>query len=85
MRADTQYLTTRDLADRWQLSAWTIRDYARRGLISGVVRAGRQFRFTPEASLTLQESSVGAPGTSAGNADTFFADFARRLAQVHRR
>ena len=85
MRADTEYLTTKDLAERWKLSAWTVRDYARRGLISGVVRAGRQFRFTPEASLTLQEPNAGVPGTSAGNTDTFFDDFARRLEQVRRR
>lgn len=30
MRADVEYLTTRDLAQRWKPSQWTICDYARR-------------------------------------------------------
>ena len=85
MRADTQYLTTKDLADRWQLSAWTIRDYARRGLISGVARAGRQFRFTPDASLTLQERSADAAAAAPESTDSFFDDFARQLAQIRKR
>lgn len=82
MRADTEYLTTRDLADRWRLSAWTIRDYARRGLISGVVRAGRQFRFTPDASLTPTSSCAAKPTASSGHPDSFFDDFTRQLKSI---
>ena len=85
MRADTEYLTTRDLADRWQLSAWTIRDYARRGLISGVERAGRQFRFTPGASLNLRTPVAGGPASTPDDLGSFFDDFTRQLARAGRR
>ena len=53
MRSDTEYLTTSDLAQRWRLSPWTIRDYARRGLIQPVARIGREFRFPSTAKLTM--------------------------------
>jgi len=85
MRADTEYLTTRDLADRWQLSAWTIRDYARRGLISGVVRAGRQFRFRPEASLNLRTPVAAGPASGSDGLSSFFDDFTRQLVRASRR
>ncbi|HVA86432.1 MAG TPA: hypothetical protein VNF73_08975 [Candidatus Saccharimonadales bacterium] len=85
MRADTEYLTTQDLADRWRLSAWTIRDYARRGLISGVVRAGRQFRFTPEASLDLQTPVAAGQASTSDGLSSFFDDFTRQLARTGRR
>ena len=85
MRADTTYLTTRDLADRWRLSEWTIRDYARRGLITGVERAGRQFRFALDASLAIGDPSAKQFTQSKKISDTVFDDFARELAHLNAR
>lgn len=85
MRADTAYLTTQDLATRWQLSQWTIRDYARRGLITGVTRAGRQLRFAPDAMLADVRPGPQASNAAGENLDSFFDDFARQLAQTRTR
>lgn len=82
MRADTAYLTTQDLADRWQLSRWTIRDYARRGLITGVTRSGRQLRFSPDAALMDREPGPRTAHGAREHLDSFFDDFALKLAQA---
>lgn len=85
MRADVEYLTTKELAERWKLSAWTVRDYARRGLITGVTRAGRQLRFAPDATLANEPSASMTSNEARGDLDVFFDDFARQLALTPRR
>lgn len=80
MRADADYLTTGELARRWKLSEWTIRDYARRGLIAGAERAGRRFRFRTTATLRggrAASSSCRKAGTAS-----FFDEFDRQLART---
>jgi len=85
MRADVEYLTTKELAGRWKLSAWTVRDYARRGLITGVTRAGRQLRFAPDATLASEVSGPQMPNGARSDLDSFFDDYARQLARTPRR
>lgn len=81
MRADTEYLTTTDLARRWQLSTWTIRDYARRGMIVGATRTRRRYRFSHEA--TLRAASPARAITNSERAD-IFARFTRDLNDLRR-
>lgn len=51
MRADIVYLSTDQLADNWRLSAWTVRELARKGRIRGAEKPGRDWRFPSDASL----------------------------------
>jgi hypothetical protein len=90
MRGDTEYLTTGELASRWRLSAWTIRDYARRGLIDGATRVGREFRFATSAALrtppTVRTPATLPPGaTTAARQHMIFDDFDRRLSELRAR
>jgi len=80
MRADTEYLTTHDLAQRWKMSTWTVRDYARRGLIAGAERAGRRFRF--RATATLAECPAASTERVVARTASFFDEFDRRLART---
>jgi hypothetical protein len=85
MRSDTEYLTTSDLAQRWRLSPWTIRDYARRGLIEPVARVGREFRFPNTAKLTAPSSPARQQLADEPRARSPFDDFARALADLAER
>lgn len=82
MRSDTEYLTTRDLAQRWRLSPWTIRDYARRGLIQPVARVGREFRFPSTATLSAPCAPAPQQLAEQPRARSAFDDFARALADL---
>ena len=62
MRADTNYLSTEELARNWKLSEWTIRDHAKRGRISGAIKPGRDWRFPHDARLIQKQGSVGSTG-----------------------
>ena len=57
MRADQRYLTTSELAARWRLSRWTLRQFAKAGRIRGAQRLGRDWRFPEDAVLLRVEKS----------------------------
>jgi hypothetical protein len=81
MRADTDYLTTADLARHWKLSAWTIREYARRGLIVGASRSRRRYRFSHDATL---RSVAPARVIMGDERSDIFAHFTRDLNELRR-
>ena len=66
LQAGVKYLTVVTLAANWELSAWTIRDYAKRGRISGARKPGRDWKF-PEDAVLLDEPAETA-GVRAGRA-----------------
>lgn len=51
MRADTEYLTTKELTERWKYSAWSISQWAKQGRIEGAEKSGGRWRFLPTARL----------------------------------
>lgn len=59
LQAGVKYLTVVTLAANWELSAWTIRDYAKRGRISGARKPGRDWKF-PEDAVLLDEPAETA-------------------------
>ena len=63
LQAGVKYLTVVTLAANWELSAWTIRDYAKRGRISGARKPGRDWKF-PEDAVLLDEPGVRAGRTA---------------------
>ncbi|HVX39513.1 MAG TPA: helix-turn-helix domain-containing protein [Gemmatimonadaceae bacterium] len=57
MRADTDYITTQQLATNWKLSEWTVRELAKKGRIQGAEKPGRDWRFPADAVLLVSSSS----------------------------
>lgn len=51
MQADTEYLTTAQLAERWQCSTWSLSVWAKQGRVTGARRLGRDWRFPVHAQL----------------------------------
>lgn len=74
MRVDEEYVTAEEIARRWRVSTWTIRDWARRGLIVGAEKAGRGWRFRADAEYERYDAARA--GQAAGRpADSTCAAF----------
>lgn len=63
LNASLTYLTVADLAARWRLSPYTVREHARCARIRGAVKVGASWRFLPTAELLPcgHPQGVGAP------------------------
>jgi excisionase family DNA binding protein len=70
MQANTEYLTTEELAARWKCSTWSLSQWAKAGRIRGAAKMGNAWRFPATAELVnaqteseLTNSSVRSAGT----------------------
>lgn len=77
MRADTEYLTTKELTERWKYSAWSISQWAKEGRIEGAEKHGGQWRFLPTARLL-----DAAPSESRAALDELEGAFAAAERQI---
>lgn len=76
MRADTQYLTSKELAARWKISVWSVNHLAKHRRILGAVKPGRDWRFPEDAELL--PAPAGAPQV-AEDPDAVLTAFLKRL------
>lgn len=77
MRADIQYLTSKELAARWKISVWSVNHLAKHRRIRGAVKPGRDWRFPDDAEL-LPGPTAPSP-EPASDPDAVLVAFLKRL------
>jgi len=78
MRANTQYVTSKELAARWKISVWSLNHLAKQHRIQGAVKPGRDWRFPEDAEL-LPGPATPVPRAADTDTDAVLAAFLRRL------